>query len=726
MKGVDLFVDLLQCDSFEGSVGIGVGNGAPHLEGDFGHSLNDSPTQWGHVAPDVLDRAPSDVFGQVCTSFELGKHEENAHELPELITLRSGGDLAPNRSFDFVGQPVDGGVGIGNFSADRGIRGEKGIGRLCQRFRDQVEQNGDSAVHLRYRTPCLHRAEEYPDRLQEFSKSSRSGYLGVASASPGPTRISSGGREASLRSQGSGWSQRSLGVAPVGSANGAVKFGAPTPADSSGASVIHLLNEAPRSRYHRRAVLISGMGFFTDAYDLFVISTVAALVKSQWHLGTTTTSWVTGAAVLGAFIGAFVFGRLADKLGRKHIYALVAAVMIVGALASALSPNVTWLIVARFVLGLGIGGDYPVSAVLMSEYSNRQDRGRYVGLVFSMQALGLIVGPLVGLTLLPSGLSHEVVWRLLLALGAVPAGAVVYLRAKMPESPRFQIRMNGNAKQAVEEMAAFSEGVVNATGDAAAGGHHPESPRRGIERRAASRVLTNRRMVRLLLGTAGTWFLFDYAYYGNTLSLPAILKGVDAHATLEANLAWSLLLFVAFAVPGYFLAAMRMDKIGHRRLQLIGFTLMTVAFAVLGAIKGMTTIVPLFLIGFGISYFFIEFGPNTTTFVLPSELFPVDRRTTGHGIAAGVGKFGAFIGAFLVPRLEQSLGLRGMLGVAAAASLLGLCLTFLLPEPAGRTLEEISGEDAPLLEGASGAMAANDRCTAQASPEVLAVERAVF
>ncbi len=97
--------------------------------------------------------------------------------------------------------------------------------------------------------------------------------------------------------------------------------------------------------------------------------------------------------------------------------------MIVGALASAFSPSFVWLVMSRFVLGLGIGGDYPVSAVLMSEYSNRRDRGRLVGMVFSMQALGLIVGPLVGLALLSSGIGQALSWRLLLGLGAVPAAA---------------------------------------------------------------------------------------------------------------------------------------------------------------------------------------------------------------------------------------------------------------------------------------------------------------
>lgn len=457
--------------------------------------------------------------------------------------------------------------------------------------------------------------------------------------------------------------------------------------ETSAPTVSHLLDEAPRSKFHRRAVVISGMGFFTDAYDLFVIATVATLVKSQWHLSTTKTSWVTGSAILAAFFGATVFGRVADLFGRKVVYTTVAAIMIVGAIASALAPGFLFLVIARFVLGLGIGGDYPVSAVLMSEYSNRQDRGRLVGLVFSMQALGLIVGPLVALILLTSGISHEVTWRILLGLGAVPAASVLYLRAKMPESPRYQAQVQGKAERAARQLHVFAEGAI---------------PSERVSEDRTSKVglrqfLSNRRMLTLVIGTAGTWFLFDYAYYGNTLSLPSILKQVSPHASLEKNLAWTLGIFLVFALPGYLLAVARMDRIGHRRLQLIGFAVMAVCFSVLAAVAGLTTTIGPFLAIFGLSYFFVQFGPNTTTFVMPSEVFPVSQRTTGHGMAAGIGKLGAFIGVFVVPHLQAGIGLRGMLGVAAGAAGLGYLLTLVLPEPARRSLDEISGEDAPLI-----------------------------
>ena len=480
---------------------------------------------------------------------------------------------------------------------------------------------------------------------------------------------------------------------------------APTGAVTSAPTVTDLLNEAPTSKFHRRTVLISGVGFFTDAYDLFVIGTVAALVAVQWHLSTLQTSWVTGAAILGAFIGAFVFGRIADVIGRKKVYVTVAVIMIIGAITSALAPGFIFLVAARLVLGFGIGGDYPVSAVIMSEYSNRKDRGRLVGLVFSMQALGLIVGPLVALLLLSSGVGDSLTWRILLGLGAVPAAAVVYLRSRMPESPRYLAQVQGKHDRAAGELEHFSQGVIV----------EPTRTGSASKRMRLGTFLTDPHMLKLLLGTAGAWFLFDYAYYGNTLSLPAILKEVDATASLETKLLWSLGMFVIFAVPGYLLAVKRMDRIGHRRLQFIGFSVMALCFVVLAIVPALTQQVAPFLAILGLSYFFIQFGPNMTTFVLPSEVFPVSMRTTGHGIAAGIGKLGAFVGVFLVPVLQDHIGLRGLLAVAGVSAVLGFAVTGLLPEPAGRTLEDVADDrpDAPALAPAPVRLVATDDLTSQ-------------
>jgi MFS family permease len=442
--------------------------------------------------------------------------------------------------------------------------------------------------------------------------------------------------------------------------------------------MITALDEATLNRSHLRAVVASGVGFFTDAYDLFVIGIASALITKDWHLSSGRLALLNSTMLAAAFLGALVFGRYADRVGRKRVYWLVAAIMIAGALGSALSQSFWMLITFRFVLGIGVGGDYPVSAVMVSEYANRKDRGKLVGMVFGTQALGLMIGPLIALALLGSGAGNDTVWRILLGLGALPAAAVVYLRSRMPESPRYQAHVRNRLDQAASSAPAMTAGVS----DVRPGGMAHEAGLQAFR--------TNRRWLVMLAGTAGCWFLLDYAYYGNTISTPQILSLISPHATTMTKITIQLAIFVVAAVPGYILAIARLDRIGHRKLQLIGFAMMALCFLIIGAVPGMTTMVAPFLLVYGISYFFTEFGPNMTTFVLPSELYPVTMRATGHGISAGVGKLGAFIGVFLFPLLQTSLGLRGTLLLTAGASVLGLALTLVLPEPAGQSLDDIA------------------------------------
>ena len=447
-------------------------------------------------------------------------------------------------------------------------------------------------------------------------------------------------------------------------------------------TVSQALDEAPLAGFHRRTVITAGMGFFTDAYDLFIIGIAVVLLKPLWHLGTSEVSLLTSTSLGAAFLGALVGGRMADLWGRKRVYTGLAVTMVLAAVVSALSPSFGWLVASRFVLGLAIGGDYPVSATLASEYSSREQRGRLVGLVFSMQALGLVVGPLVGIALLGGGVSHDLAWRIMLGLGALPALSVLQLRRRMPESPRFDARVRGRVDAAVRHLADYSGGRVTADGGDAIGG-----------RLGLGAFLSNRRYLMTLVGTAGTWFLLDYAFYGNTISTPQILKLVSPGASTLTSLVWSLAIFVVAAAPGYWLAVRTMDRIGHRRLQSIGFAGMAVAFLLIGAVPGLTGMVAPFLVVYGVSYFFTEFGPNTTTFVLPAECFPTSVRATGHGISAGVGKLGAVIGVFVFPILSTHLHLRGTLLLTGGVALVGLALTQVLPEPARRSLEEVSGED---------------------------------
>ncbi len=442
-------------------------------------------------------------------------------------------------------------------------------------------------------------------------------------------------------------------------------------------SIAEALNTSQFSLFHIKAMFASAMGFFTSAYDLFIIGTALVLIKDEWHLSAQQIGLIGSISLIATFFGAFIFGNLADRLGRKSVYGIEAILMVIGALMSAFSFNVTFLLISRFILGLGVGGDYPLSAVIMSEYANTTTRGRMVTLVFSAQALGLIAGPMVALTLLAAGVDKDLAWRIMLGLGALPAATVIYLRRRLPESPRWLARVKGEKEVAAKDLASFSLGEIII-----------EEPKDNIVKKSLSKYWLQ------LLGTAGTWFLFDYAYYGNTISTPLVLKHIAPHADLIQSTAISFLIFVVFAVPGYFIAAATIDKIGHKFLQMLGFFMMGLMFFIIGIFPSIVNNFPLFVTLYGLSYFFAEFGPNTTTFVLPAEVFPVNIRTTAHGISAGVAKIGAFIGAYFFPILLKSLGLSHTLLLTFVFSLAGLILTYIaIPEPKGKSLEEISQED---------------------------------
>jgi len=315
-----------------------------------------------------------------------------------------------------------------------------------------------------------------------------------------------------------------------------------------------------------------------------------------------------------------------------------------------------------------------------------------VSLVFAMQAAGLIFGPLLASGLLLTSLPHDYVWRILLAFGAVPALAVFQLRRHMAETPRYLLATGQH-----EEFHEAASSVLGSLDKRAA--VRKQSGKASVWQ--GFRVLTSRpSLLARLIGASLAWFLMDFAYYGNTVSSPIVLAAISPHQTLVQHTLTQLAVFAAAALPGYLIAAAMMDRMGRKSIQIVGFAMMAITFGAIALVPEIDKLLLPFLLVYGISYFFTEFGPNATTFVYPAELFPVEARTTGHGIAAAAGKIGGFIGVFLFPIL---MGWRGLLAAelaAAAVSILGIVVTvLLLPETKGRSLEELSAVDigAPAL-----------------------------
>lgn len=448
------------------------------------------------------------------------------------------------------------------------------------------------------------------------------------------------------------------------------------------------LDDAKPNRFQMKIMFVSGMGFFTDAYDLFVIGIVVKLVADQWHLSTTQTSLLASTTLAASAFGALLFGRIADIFGRKKMYGVEVLILAVGAIASAFSPNITWLIIFRIILGVGVGGDYPVSATIMSEYSGKASRGKMVGLVFAMQAAGLIVGPLVAVILLTAGLDHNLVWRLLLGLGAIPGMAVFYLRRQIHETPRFAAAGGAHT----EALAAIAQATGGEEATPAPTSESAAKTRQGLAE-GWLKIARNPVLLRWVIGASLAWGFMDFAYYGNTIASPQIISLLSPTASLTHGTLLQLGIFVVFAAPGYWMAIRYLDSLGRKSIQMLGFAMMAICYGLIGIIPSVSTTVAPFVVIFGISYFFTEFGPNTTTFVYPAEIFPTEVRTTGHGIAAAMGKLGAFAGTYLFTDMLNSWGIQGAEGVAAGVAVLGLIVTAVfLPEPKGKTLEELERE----------------------------------
>ena len=419
-------------------------------------------------------------------------------------------------------------------------------------------------------------------------------------------------------------------------------------------------------------VLISGMGFFTDAYDLFIIGVVLKLLKSEWHIGAVETAIVGATALVSAAIGSFVFGRVADVFGRKYIYGFEVLVLGAGAIASAFSPNIWWLVAFRFILGLGIGGDYPVSATIASEFAGKSTRGLMISSVFAMQGIGLIVGPLLAIALISAGVQKDLVWRILLAAGAIPPLAVFWARRHLKETPRF------------EQLSSGKDDDLKAT-----------AKKKGFVTALKESFGSDRQLFKWLIGTSACWFFLDLAYYGNTISNQEFVTAVSPKSSQVHDLFLSLLVFAFAAFPGYLLSIFGMDRWGRKFIQMLGFGMMAASFIGIAILGDAKSIVIPFVALYCLNYFFTEFGPNTTTFVLPAEIFPASVRTTSHGISATVGKVGAAVGTFSFPLLQAHFGLPGPMWVAGVSSLVGLGLTWsLLPEPKGLDLEEASRDRA--------------------------------
>ncbi|RUP45910.1 major facilitator superfamily domain-containing protein [Jimgerdemannia flammicorona] len=492
-----------------------------------------------------------------------------------------------------------------------------------------------------------------------------------------------------------------------------------------------------------RTLLTSGTGFMTDAYvppsryyDVFIINLVTPMLGYVYvyalHLLLLTSTHiqyfsdagnimpaniegaVKGMASVGTLIGQLVFGFLGDALGRQKIYGLELLIIIFATVCCAMSSSTVrgvsvfgFLGFWRLILGIGVGGDYPMSATITSEWAAAGRRGRNMALIFSMQGIGNLAASLVTLALLAifkdaieaDVMNLDYVWRLAIGVGAIPAAATVYLRLTMPESPRYALDVQGDSAKAakavniqmgksLEEQTVVDQGFTSKK-------NHSKDFRD---------YFSQWKNLKILLGTSLSWFFLDIAFYGLNLNNSYILSAIGyskkatAFDTLWATVVGNIIISCLGFVPGYFVTVALVDRWGRKKIQIMGFSILTVLFIVLSAgfyqIKNEA--VGLFITIFTLAQFFFNFGPNSTTFIVPGEVFPTKVRASAHGISAASGKLGAIIATFGFNSMVeigdtysgQHAFLPQTLGIFAVIMFLGLLSTFLIPETMGRSLDE--------------------------------------
>ncbi|KDP40327.1 hypothetical protein JCGZ_02325 [Jatropha curcas] len=495
--------------------------------------------------------------------------------------------------------------------------------------------------------------------------------------------------------------------------------------------VLNALDVAKTQWYHFTAIVIAGMGFFTDAYDLFCISLVTKLLgRIYYHkegsatpgsLPSNVSAAVTGVAFCGTLAGQLFFGWLGDKMGRKRVYGMTLMLMVVCSIASGLSfsKNPTAVMATlcffRFWLGFGIGGDYPLSATIMSEYANKKTRGAFIASVFAMQGFGILAGGMVAIVISaafkakfpsqpyqidPVGSTvpeADYVWRIILMFGAIPAALTYYWRMKMPETARYTALVAKNAKQAAADMSKVLQVDL-------------EIEQEKVEEvRGNNFGLLSTQFVRRhglhLLGTTTTWFLLDIAFYSQNLFQKDIFSAIGwipkakTMSALEEVCKISraqTLIALCSTVPGYWFTVIFIDRIGRFAIQLMGFFFMTVFMFALSIPYHHWTLPGNrigFIVLYSFTFFFANFGPNATTFVVPAEIFPARLRSTCHGISAASGKAGAMVGSFGFLYAADAIGVRKSLLILGGVNFLGMVFTLLVPESKGKSLEEMSGED---------------------------------
>jgi MFS transporter, putative metabolite:H+ symporter len=405
-----------------------------------------------------------------------------------------------------------------------------------------------------------------------------------------------------------------------------------------GQNVEEVLREGGLSRFHKKAILVTGAAWTFVAMEILLVGFVAPIFAGTWHLDGRMQGLVNSAALAGSLCGSLVLGRAADRIGRRAIfqYSILWYAVFTALTALAWGP---WSVMTfRFLAGLGLGGMLVVDPSMLTEYLPPQRRGRLLVFLDFWWPIGLLVA--TGLSYVFLGPSFDRFgawsWRYLFLAAAFPAFLAFVVRRTLPESPYFLARQ-GRSREAAEVLTEITGRPVEPADFAA-----PEEPRSSV------RDLFAERLRGRAATTALIWIALNISYYGLFLWLPFVLQ---AEKNFHVDVYLLLTLSALSQFPGYAAAIWLVERVGRKPTLAVFLLLGGVsAYAFAAADTQAVYVTALFFVGF------FNLGAWGAIYPYTSESFPTRLRSSAFGVMEGVGKAAAIAGPYIFGHLNDATG----------------------------------------------------------------------
>ncbi|HWS52460.1 MAG TPA: MFS transporter [Microbacterium sp.] len=442
----------------------------------------------------------------------------------------------------------------------------------------------------------------------------------------------------------------------------------------SRSSLAERLDDLPFTRRHARLLTGSGLGWALDAMDVGLISFILAALVQQWDLTKGEAGWIASVGFIGMALGATLGGLLADRLGRRQVFALTLLVYGAATGASAFVGGLAALLVLRFLVGLGLGAELPVASTYVSEFAPARIRGRLIVILEAFWAVGWTAAALIGYFIIPAS---DDGWRWAFAVGAIPALYAIVVRWGMPESPRW-LASRGRIAEAERIVAAFEADARIEVAPPIR--KEPQTRSIAVTARARLQTLWNSEFRVRTLCLWLVWLAVNFAYYGAFIWIPSIL--VDAGFDLVRSFGFTLIITLA-QLPGYAVAAWLIEVWG-RRVTLSVFLIGSAASAVVfGTATSESAIVAA-----GMALSFFNLGAWGALYAVTPEIYPTSLRATGAGWAAGIGRIASIIAPLVVPVLLVAGGASLLFAVFGACFVLAAVAAWGLSDRGGEALDD--------------------------------------